>query len=196
MAINSVDEYFAKHKNWISELEALRKMILSTGLEETIKWSAPVYTVNGKNVVGLGAFKNHYGLWFFQGALLEENTKLLENAQEGKTKALRQIRFQKGDPVPLPELKKYVLEAKKNEEQGRKIRPEKHKLIEIPENLSLAFQNDKELEAAFQRLSPGCQREYCQYIDEARQEKTKEKRLAKIKPMILEKKGLNDKYKP
>lgn len=195
MAIKTVDEYFAKHKNWTTELEALREMILSTGLKETIKWSAPVYTVNGKNVVGLGAFKNHYGLWFFQGALLEENTRLLENAQEGKTKALRQIRFHKGDPVPLPELKKYVLEAKKNEEQGRKIRPEKHKPIEIPEKLSSAFKNDRELEAAFQQLRPGCQREYCQYIDEARQEKTKERRLEKIKPMILEKKGLNDKYK-
>ena len=195
MAVKSVDEYIEKHPDWISELKALRKLVLSTGLEETIKWGGPVYTVNNKNVVGLGAFKNHYGLWFFQGALLQENVELLENAQEGKTKALRQIRFHKGDNIPIKELKKYVLEAKKNEEQGKKIKPAKNKPIEIPEKLSSAFKNNKALEAAFQRLSPGCQREYCEYINEAKQEVTKEKRFVKIMPMILEKKGLHDKYK-
>jgi uncharacterized protein YdeI (YjbR/CyaY-like superfamily) len=49
----------------------------------------------GKNLLGIGAFKNHFGLWFFQGSLLKQNTKLLVNAQEGKTQAMRQIKLDK-----------------------------------------------------------------------------------------------------
>lgn len=52
-------------------------------MEETNKWSAPVYTSNGKNIVGLGAFKSYTGLWFFQGALLKDEKKLLINAGNG-----------------------------------------------------------------------------------------------------------------
>jgi len=62
-------------------------------MTETIKWSAPVYTFEGKNLVGLGAFKSYVGLWFFQGSLLNDKKKKLINAQEGKIKALRQWRF-------------------------------------------------------------------------------------------------------
>ncbi len=62
-------------------------------MKETIKWGAPVYTLDYKNIVGLGAFKSYVGLWFFQGALLNDEKKKLINAQEDKTKALRQWRF-------------------------------------------------------------------------------------------------------
>ena len=90
MAVKSVDEYIETHNSWEKELQALRSVLQNTELEECIKWGTPVYTLNGKNVVGMAAFKNHCALWFFNGALLKENTALLYNAQEGKTKALRQ----------------------------------------------------------------------------------------------------------
>ena len=195
MAVKSVDQYIEKHPEWASELAALRKMILSTGMEEAIKWSRPVYTVNGKNVVGISGFKNHYGLWFFQGALLKENTSLLINAQEGKTKSMRQIKLEKGQPVPLQKLKLYVLEAKNNAEKGREIKPSKKSRTELPQELQTILISDKDFNIAFSELSPGKQREYCEYIDEAKQDTTKLKRLAKIRPMILEGRGLNDKYK-
>ncbi|MFZ0490545.1 MAG: DUF1801 domain-containing protein, partial [Salegentibacter sp.] len=69
MAVKNAEEYIAKHQKWDEELNILREMLLSTELGESIKWGAPVYTLNNKNVVGLGAFKNHCGLWFFNGAL-------------------------------------------------------------------------------------------------------------------------------
>ncbi|MDT0687112.1 DUF1801 domain-containing protein [Autumnicola psychrophila] len=37
-----------------------------------MKWGAPVYTLEGKNVIGLAAFKNHCAMWFFNGASLKE----------------------------------------------------------------------------------------------------------------------------
>lgn len=129
MAAKNVEDYISHHPNWENEILELRAMILSTGLEETIKWGSPVYMLHGKNVVSIAAFKNHYALWFFQGALLKENNDLLENAQEEKTKAMRQIRFKKGQSLPLDILKNYVNEAKQNQQEGKEIKPSKKKKL-------------------------------------------------------------------
>jgi len=195
MSIKSVDEYVQKHPDWEEEISSLREMLLSTELEETIKWGGPVYTVKGKNVVGIGAFKNHCALWFFQGALLKENTVLLQNAQEGKTKALRQVRFEKGDELPVEILRKYVLEAIQNQKEGKEIKSVKGKEVEISALMDTAFENDSDLKKAFFELTPGKQREYCEYIAEAKREATKLSRLEKITPMIKSGQGLHDKYK-
>lgn len=195
MAVENVDEYIIRHEEWEEEIRALRKMLLSTELEETIKWGSPVYTLHGKNVVGIGAFKNHCALWFFQGALLEKNTAMLTNAQEGKTKALRQIKFEKDEELPLKDLIKYVQEAIKNQKAGKEIKPETGREVEIPDLLNTAFENDSDLKTAFFELTAGKQRDYCQYIEEARQDSTKLNRLEKITPMIKSGVGLNDKYK-
>jgi len=195
MSIKSVDEYVQKHPDWEEEISSLREMLLSTELEETIKWGGPVYTVKGKNVVGIGAFKNHCALWFFQGALLKENTVLLQNAQEGKTKALRQVRFEKGDELPVEILRKYVLEAIQNQKEGKEIKSVKGKEVEISALMDTAFENDSDLKKAFFELTSGKQREYCEYIAEAKREATKLSRLEKITPMIKSGQGLHDKYK-
>ena len=193
MAVKDVDEYITRHVEWEEEITVLRKMILSTELEEAVKWGSPVYTLHGKNVVGIGAFKNHCALWFFQGAMLEKNTAMLTNAQEGKTKALRQIKFEKGEELPLKDLKKYVLEAIKNQKDGKEVKPETGKEVEIPNLLNTAFENDSDLKSAFFELSAGRQRDYCEYIDEAKQDTTKLNRLEKITPMIKSGLGLTDK---
>ncbi|MDT0644702.1 YdeI/OmpD-associated family protein [Zunongwangia sp. F363] len=194
MPVDSAEQYIEVHEKWQEELHVLREMMLSTELEETIKWGAPVYTLAGKNVAGLGAFKNHCAIWFFNGALLTKHTDLLHNAQEGKTKALRQIRFTKGDEIKPEILLKYVSEAIANEKLGKVIKQEKQKLI-VPPELKTALENDKELNNEFQKLTEGKQREYAVYISEAKREATKQSRLQKIIPMIKRGEGLNDKYK-
>ncbi|HET8810236.1 MAG TPA: DUF1801 domain-containing protein [Flavobacteriaceae bacterium] len=195
MAIKSTEEYIENHPHWRAELEQFREMLLGTELTETIKWGVPVYTFQGKNIVGTAAFKNHIALWFYQGALLKENTDLLMNAQEGKTKALRQIRFEKGDPINKELLRNYVLEAIQNQREGKEIKPERHKNVEIPEELEQVFKNNPNLNEAFEQLTTGRQREYCEYIATAKREATKLSRIEKITPMILVGKGLNDQYK-
>ncbi|WP_010228729.1 DUF1801 domain-containing protein [Gillisia marina] len=102
----NVDQYIDAHPKWKNQLLQLRQLLLSTNLSETIKWGAPVYTKDGKNLVGISAFKNHFGLWFFQGALLQKNTELLVNAQEGKTQAMRQIKLDETSKIDLKLLKK------------------------------------------------------------------------------------------
>ena len=191
----TVDEYFSKNTIWKNELTRLRKIINSTEMEETLKWGAPVYTVNDKNVVGIGAFKNYVGLWFFQGALLKDKNKKLVNAQEGVTKALRQWRFDSVKNIDDKLIKNYLLEAIENQKKGKSIKPSRNKPLNIPAELVNEFKKNKKLKSSFEDLSLSKQRDYCQHISSAKREETKLKRLEKIIPMILDKKGLYDKYK-
>jgi len=78
---------------------------------------------------------------------------------------------------------------------GSEIRPEKKKEIVIPQELQKLLKSDFNLLKSFETLSPYKQREYSEYIDTAKRDTTKEKRLEKITPMILNGVGLNDKYK-
>lgn len=86
-------------------------------------------------------------------------------------------------------------EAIEIEKHGKKLAPEKFQEIELPELFSDLLSKEKKLREAFDKLTPGKRKEYILHINEAKQEATKLKRLEKIKPMILEGKGLNDKYK-
>ena len=193
--VSSVEEYIAHHVHFEDALHLLRDIINSTELNESIKWSAPVYDLKGKNVVGLGAFKNHFCLWFFNGVFLKDINQLLVNAQE-KTKALRQMRFSKIDEIDKHVVLAYVKEAIENQKLGKEIKPErKKKEVVIPVELQKALNDNNLLQEAFKALSHAKQREYCEYIALAKRETTKQSRLEKIKPMFLAGVGLHDKYK-
>ncbi|WP_452224291.1 YdeI/OmpD-associated family protein [Lacinutrix chionoecetis] len=195
--VHSVEEYIENNTHFNEALVTLRELLLSTNLEESIKWSAPVYAYNGKNVIGLGAFKKHFCLWFFNGVFLKDEHKLLVNAQEGKTKALRQMRFETLEDINKPVVRSYIKEAIENQKLGKEIKPVRatKKDVVIPDLIAEELKTNTVFKDAFKSLTPSCQREYCNYITEAKRDATKHSRLEKIKPMILKGVGLHDKYK-
>ena len=194
-SFRSVDAYIENAPRWQDELRRLRKILLSTPLEETVKWGAPCYTFEGRNVVGIGAFKSYVGLWFHQGALLSDPQRVLINAQAGKTKALRQWRFESKGQIKAGVVKDYVREAIELQRQGREIKPERARKLEIPPELAQAFAANRRAKAAFGTLTKGRRREYADYVAEAKREATRESRAGKVVPMILQGVGLNDKYR-
>jgi uncharacterized protein YdeI (YjbR/CyaY-like superfamily) len=194
--IRSFDQFISRQNKWKSSLLLMRKILLEAGLEETIKWGFPVYTSNGKNIVGIGSFNSYAGLWFFQGALLKDEKKKLINAQDGKTKALRQWRFESAQEIDKQKesIRSYVEEAILNQKQGKQIKPVREKKrIESPELNQLIKSNIK-IKNGFNKLTTAKQREYAEYISEAKRSETKQKRLEKIAPMIIAGQGINDKY--
>jgi len=194
--VYSVEEYFENHPEYGEELNTLRGIIHKTELEETLKWSMPTYCIIGKNVLGIGAFKHHFCLWFHQGVFLKDEHNLLINAQENKTKALRQMRFESKADINESAVLAYIKEAIVNQKAGKEIKPQrKSKPVVIPEELASVFKANSEAKVSFDKMPPGKQREYCEYISEAKRDATKLKRLEKIIPMIIEGVGLNDKYK-
>lgn len=190
----SVDEYIAGNMEWKNELTHLRAILSTTELKETVKWSMPTYTIAGKNVVGIGAFKTYVGLWFFQGVFMADPLGVLVNAQEGKTQAMRQWRFSQISEIKETDIIPYLEEAIGNQKAGLVVKPVK-KPLAIPTLLSTALAKDVQLKLAFEQFSPGKQREFADYIQEAKRDQTKQRRLEKIIPMILSGEAPGDKYR-
>lgn len=194
-AFKTADDFYGAQQQWHEELTVLRALILGAGLKEEIKWGGPIYTRNGKNIVGLAGFKSYFGIWFYQGVYLEDKHKLLINAQEGTTKALRQMRFTSLKKLDLPIILSYVKEAIINQEKGLEMKADRNKPILIPNELAELFKENQTLRQHFSQFKKTQQREFAEYISTAKQDKTRQTRLEKIIPMIERGVGLNDKYR-
>ena len=191
----TVPEYLEAHVEWRPVLERLRAVMNEAELVETVKWGAPCYTCQGKNLVGLAAFKDFVSIWFHQGALLRDERGILVNAQEGRTKALRQWRIRHEDEIDEALLRSYVEESIENQRQGREIKANRNKPLQVPDELAAVLADNADVRERFDALSPGKRREYAEHIAEAKRAETRIKRLEKIRPMILAGQGLHDKYR-
>ena len=142
----SVDDYIRDAQQWQPELKRLREILKTTKLNEETKWGAPCYTHNGKNVVGIGSFKSYFGLWFHQGALLKDDKTVLLNAQEGKTKALRQWRMTSAKEINAAVIKRYVKEAIEHIDAGHQIKADRSKPVDVPSELRRALVSTTNIE--------------------------------------------------
>ncbi|RMG93851.1 MAG: hypothetical protein D6705_17620 [Deltaproteobacteria bacterium] len=198
MPHRTVDDYLKAHAEDAPMLERLRRILLDEGLSETIKWNAPCYTHVGRNVVGLAAFKSYVGLWFYDGALLDDPDGVLVNAQPGTTRALRQWRFERGARIPVGKVRKMVRAARKLAEgtkraTGRKTAP-RAAPTRIPVELARAL-DEAGLRAAFDALTPGRRREFVAHVRSAKRPETKRRRIAACLPLIARGEGLSDRYR-
>ena len=188
-------EYFDSRDKDKDGLLQLREIMLNCGLDETIKWGTPVYTWNNKNIVGLGSFKTYFGLWYFQGSFLRDEANKLFNAQEGKTKGLRQWRFTLLDDIEPELVKAYTMEAIDNAKAGKEVKVVRSTSLNIPDELDEVLKKDGEFRKAFEALTPGKRKEYCEHIGSAKREATRISRLEKAIQMILNGDGLHDHYR-
>ena len=191
----SVQEYFDELEYFRAEALKLRKIVTAVGFDEVLKWSMPVYVYGGKNVVGIYASKKYVGLWFYQGVLLTDPDQVLVNAQAGKTKAMRHWRFDDLKKIKTTKIKKYCLEAMSLAEQGKEIKPNRNKPVNVPVELEKALAVNEKAALSFNAMSKSYRREYADYISDAKRADTKQRRIEKIIPMILDSVGLNDKYR-
>ena len=183
-----------KVHQWENELAQLREIIQKTELVETNKWGGEVYTINNKNVLGIAGFKNYFTIWFINGVFLKDEANVLINANEGVTKGLRQWRFTSAAEINEQLILKYIHEAIGNEKAGLSIKPEKKEAMQC-DFFENELKKDRKLNTALEKFSPFKQKEFWEYMATAKQEKTKITRFEKIKPMILEARGFNDKYR-
>lgn len=189
-----VPDWKKHHNKWSDAIEKMEQIIAQTPLDKTFKWGGDVYVFEGKNVISYAGFKNHFALWFFQGVYLEDEAKVLIAASEGRTHAQRQWRFTDANQMDEVLILKYINEAIQLVKNGIEFKPVKAPPKVASGLFAESLSNNKNLNDAFYKLSISKQNEYIIYIDDAKQDKTKISRIEKITPMILEAKGLNDKY--
>lgn len=183
------------HAQWAEAIEKTQQIIEAFPLDKSLKWGNDVYSYNGKNVVSYAGFKNYFAIWFYNGVFLTDPEDVLVSGSEGKTKALRQWRFTDVKEMDVAKISAYLVEAIQTVIDGKEIKFEKGKPLVLSTFLSTSLDSDKLFKEAFFKLTPGRQKEYNAFIEEAKQEKTKLTRLEKIKPLIAAAKGLHDKYK-
>ncbi len=188
-----VDFYFNEAKNWSEELAQLRMIVLDCGLTEELKWGSPCYSFQEKNIVLIHVFKEYCALLFFKGALLNNAHGILIQ-QTKNVQAARQIRFKNTLEIIEQKaiLKSYIYEAIEVEKAGLKVDLKKTTEFAMAEEFKRKLTEIPALKTAFEALTPGRQRAYLLYFSAAKQAKTRESRVEKHLPQILNGKGLNE----
>ena len=188
------EHFFENAKKWNEEFNLLREIVIENqSLVEDYKWMHPCYTFEGKNIVLIHGFKNYCALLFHKGALLKDNKKLLiqqtENVQSG-----RQLRFTDIDQISSLRtvIVDYIREAIEIEKSGAKVAMRKAEDYPLPEEFARALREDQALQSAFSSLTPGRQKAYLFYFNQAKQSKTRESRIEKYYQHILDGKGIDD----
>ncbi len=189
----TVDAFLEQEERWRPEFEALREVILPSGLSEEMKWGKPTYALDGQNVVLMHGFKDYAALLFMKGALLKDEDKVLVQQTENVQSA-RQIRFTSVDEIKRMDnlLKAYLDEAILVEKSGAKVEKKTTAEFAMADEFKTRLDEDAALKAAFEGLTPGRQRGYLLYFSGAKQAKTREARIDKCVPGILAGKGLDD----
>jgi uncharacterized protein YdeI (YjbR/CyaY-like superfamily) len=189
----NVDFYFTKAKQWQTEIETLRSWVLDCGLNEELKWGCPCYTSNGSNIVLIHVFKEYCALLFFKGALLSNKHGLLIQ-QTPNVQVARQLRFTSLSDIVKQQktIKACIKEAIAVEQAGVKVEFKASATLVLAEELQALFAAMPALKKAFLALTPGRQRAYNLYFTAPKQAKTREARIEKYIPQILNGKGLND----
>jgi uncharacterized protein YdeI (YjbR/CyaY-like superfamily) len=188
-----VDFFFSKADKWQEEFKKLRTIILDCPLTEELKWGVPCYTFQKSNIALIHGFKEYCAILFVKGALLHDDHGLLIQQTEN-VQAARQIRFTSVREIVEmePILKAYILEAIEVEKAGLKVNYKKATEFTIPEEFINKLEGVPDLQDAFDALTPGRQRAYILFFSAPKQSKTRESRIEKYMPQILNGKGLND----
>lgn len=187
------DWYFDENERWQKEIVQMRSIALDCGLDEVLKWGCPCYQYNGGNVVLIHVFREYCAFLLFKGALLNDPDGILIRQSENVQSA-RQIRFTDVKEIAQQKkiLKAYIYEAIEVEKAGLKVKLKKTADYQVPEEFQLQLKKKPALKKAFEALTPGRQRAYLFHFSQAKQSKTREARVQKYIPKILDGLGLED----
>ncbi len=188
-----IASFFEDSSEWQKEYKLLRKIILDCGLEEEFKWGKPCYTFSDNNIVLIHGFKNYCALLFHKGALLTDTEEILTQ-QTKNVQAARQIRFTDVEEIEKRKdmVKAYVHEVVEVEKDGLEVEMKKTSDYDMPEEFKKAMKENPELKEAFDELTPGRQRGYLLYYSDAKQSKTRTRRIEHYTPKILQGRGWNE----
>jgi uncharacterized protein YdeI (YjbR/CyaY-like superfamily) len=191
-AVNAkVDAYIKRSTKWPREIERLRPILLGSGLTEELKWGKPCYSSDGKNIVIVQEMKDFLSLMFFKGALMNDPAEVLDE-QGPNSHSAKRITFTSVEQVSelAGVVKAYIKEAIDLEDLGVKAAPSPP--LVLVEELQQRLKSDRALKKAFEALTPGRQREYNLYFSDAKQATTRQGRIDKFAPRILEGKGMRE----
>lgn len=173
-----IDAYIAKAQPFAQPiLEHVRKRVHAAvpGVEETMKWSMPAYTLGGKIMLITAAFKAHTALNFWRGQELNSSHDTVgAMGQFGKIKSLGEL----PDDAELGRLIREAAELAKSGPAPRKPKHEPKPAPTLHPEFAVALDKAPKARAALDGFPPSAQRDYFEWIAEAKQDATRAKRIA------------------
>ena len=157
---------------------------------ETIKWSRPHFMLDGKLLCGMSAFKAHCTFSFWER----------EGATEGKPGAMGDFgRIESLADLPgRTELRKQIKAAAALLQAGapraQKPNREPRAQLDMPADFAAALARAKVAQQHYEAFPPGKQRDYLEWVLEAKREDTRAKRIAQAVEWLAEGKSRNWKY--
>ncbi len=182
-----------KVHTWADPLKVFREIVLDCGLMEECKWGMPCYTVNGKNVLLISAFKEYCSLNFFKGSLISDPFQLLSKAGEN-SEASRMLKTTSTVHIleNIDAIKDIVFQAVEIEKAGLKTVVKPVDSYPVPEEFQAFLSTNDQLKLAFEALTPGRQKSYLMHFNSAKQTQTRINRIEKCIPTIFSGKGFNE----
>jgi uncharacterized protein YdeI (YjbR/CyaY-like superfamily) len=189
-----IDAYIAKAAPFARPiLEKVRERVHAAApdAEETMKWSAPGFTVDGKILLMMAAFKAHAALNFWRGQEIGDgNPKAGAMGQFGRLTSV-------DDLPPNRELDALIREGAdlaKTAPVPRKVKHEPKPPAELHPAFAEALAANPKAKATLEGFSPSARRDYLDWIAEAKQDKTRAKRIADAVQWLSEGKKRHWKY--
>ena len=194
---SNIEEYIESHADSYAYpiLNALRSLINSSvpSVEEKIKWGAPSFEHKGL-MIGMVVFKKATALWFHRGAELTDPKDLLVSSSDS-TQQMKKVEFTSVEDIDEEVLTALIIEAWQLNESGR-AKPVARKKPAVRSGiLDKALSENNELAERYQSLPLYKQREFVEYIEEAKRDETRQRRLEKSLKAMARGAGLNDKYR-
>ena len=187
-----IDAYIARSAPFAQPiLRHLRRVIhsVSPEIDETMKWSSPNFDYKGI-MCGFAAFKAHVTFGFWKHELIVGKADN-ERWGFGRITALK-------DLPPDTRIKAYVRKAMALNDAGVKaphmVNRKKHKPLPVPKDLKASLAMNAKAKTHFEAFSPSAQRDYIEWLTEAKSEDTRNRRLETAIEWITEGKRRNWKY--
>jgi uncharacterized protein YdeI (YjbR/CyaY-like superfamily) len=190
-----IDTYIAKSADFAKPiLKHLRNVMhrACPQVEETLKWSMPAFMYHGM-LCGMAAFKQHCTFGFWKHELVVGKEQAADEQAMGQFGRITRL----ADLPSTKMLTDYIKKAMQLNEDGVKApraTPKRKPAPRVPDDLAAALKKNRKAAATFAAFSPSNQREYIEWISEAKREETRVKRLATTIQWLAEGKIRNWKY--
>lgn len=190
-----VDEYVARAADFAKPvLNHLRKLVHKAApeIEETMKWSFPHFVQKG-TVCSMASFKEHCAFGFWKQSLMEDAAFPAEKTAMGSFGRITSVKDLPDDKTLIAMVKRAVELNENGIKVAKKVTPKKE--LVVPKDLEKALSLDAAARATFDKFSYSHKKEYVEWIEEAKTEATRQKRLATTIEWLAEGKDRNWKYK-
>ncbi|MBL7952295.1 MAG: YdeI/OmpD-associated family protein [Flavobacteriales bacterium] len=194
-----INSYIAEQPEWQRRLLVrLRQLIHATDpdVEETWRWNSPGFD-HGGIMISLHGFKTCVSVWFHKGALLKDPNGLFKLSEKDEERGMRKYKVNEGETINEKAFSELVKQAVKLNDTGTKLGDAKpaRKALVVPPELENCLKKDEEAWEHWENFNYSHKKEYVEWIDDAKKDETRKRRIAQALEMIREGVGKEDKHR-